>query len=332
MQQLTPIIQVLVHQSSSNEWSQHSLELLGDASTLARRIGAKTQAWIASPFPPDAAIENLANFGCDSVLRIHSPEPTAKLLAESLPEETKLIFLPGDALGEELAALLAGHLAATWIPDVLSLSVTRNGAIEITTVLAEGRLARSFRTEENKPTIVTLREGVAEVKKERPAAKSFFISDFISTKKQELPTKNLLEKIPADPKTQDITLARRIVAGGRGVQGRPGMQLMEQLGESLGASLAASRVAVDLGWAPYDRQVGQTGKSVKPDLYVACGISGASHHLAGMRESKHIIAINSDAKAPIHEVATLSLRANLHEVVPAIQNILQRRKENAGNT
>ena len=108
------------------------------------------------------------------------------------------------------------------------------------------------------------------------------------------------------------------------------MRRIASLAETLSASVAASRMAVDLGWAPPERQVGQTGKSVRPDLYVACGISGASHHLAGMRDSRHIVAINSDPDAPIHEVAHLSLYGDLHQVVPAIESAVARRKEAAG--
>jgi electron transfer flavoprotein alpha subunit len=131
--------------------------------------------------------------------------------------------------------------------------------------------------------------------------------------------------LPADPKTVDITFARRVVSAGRGAGGPEGVRLVADFAYALGASLGASRMIVDLGWAPPERQVGQTGKTVRPDLYVACGISGASHHLAGMRESKHIVAINPDRQAPIHEVAHLSLRGDLHQLIPAIQTALERR-------
>jgi electron transfer flavoprotein alpha subunit len=107
------------------------------------------------------------------------------------------------------------------------------------------------------------------------------------------------------------------------------VHLVAGLADALEASLGASRLAVDLGWAPAERQVGQTGRTVRPDLYLACGISGASHHLAGMRESKHIVAINPDAAAPIHEVAHLSLQGDLHQVIPAIRAALQRRSSQA---
>ncbi|MSU69343.1 MAG: electron transfer flavoprotein subunit alpha/FixB family protein [Opitutaceae bacterium] len=131
--------------------------------------------------------------------------------------------------------------------------------------------------------------------------------------------------ISADPKTIDLAIADRIVAAGRGVGGPDGIALAAKLAETLHASLGASRMAVDLGWVSPARQVGQTGRTVCPDLYVACGISGASHHLAGMRSSKHIIAINSDPKAPIHDVAHLSLPGDLHRVIPAVIAALQQR-------
>jgi electron transfer flavoprotein alpha subunit len=104
------------------------------------------------------------------------------------------------------------------------------------------------------------------------------------------------------------------------------MELVANLARDLDASPAASRMVVDLGWAAPERQVGQTGKTVRPDLYIACGISGASHHLAGMRDSKHVIAINTDADAPIHDIAHLSLCGDLHAVVPAIRKRLTRRR------
>ena len=103
------------------------------------------------------------------------------------------------------------------------------------------------------------------------------------------------------------------------------MQSVAELARALHASPAASRMAVDLGWAPPERQIGQTGQTVRPDLYVACGISGARHHLAGMIDSKHIVAINNDSTAPIHEVAHLSLPCDLQQLIPKIVALLAER-------
>ena len=136
----------------------------------------------------------------------------------------------------------------------------------------------------------------------------------------------VLEHIPCDPEKIDITEADRIVSAGKGAGSCKGVRLVQELARSLKASLAASRMAVDLGWVSFKRQVGQTGKTVKPKLYVACGISGASHHILGMRESQHIIAINSDQDAPIHQIAHASFKTDMHQLIPEILIQLKQRR------
>jgi electron transfer flavoprotein alpha subunit len=202
--------------------------------------------------------------------------------------------------------------------------VSRSGTIDVTAVEPGGKLSRSHRVQTSQPIVCTVRAGVAEVR-HVPDPPEAAIDD-IRVDLQDHARLTRVEKfLTADPATIDLRDAVRIVAGGRGTGGSKGMHLVAALAKALRASPAASRLAVDLGWAPRDRQVGQTGKIVQPDLYVACGISGASHHLAGMRDSRHIVAINSDPTAPIHEIAHLSLIGDLHRVVPAIQTNLRRR-------
>jgi electron transfer flavoprotein alpha subunit len=125
----------------------------------------------------------------------------------------------------------------------------------------------------------------------------------------------LEESLPADARTIDVRYANRLVSGGRGLGGKEGFDKLREFAQKIGASVAASRMAVDLGWIEYERQVGQTGKTVKPELYIACGISGASHHLAGISGVEHIVAINTDAEAPIFRSAHLGLVADLYEVL-----------------
>jgi electron transfer flavoprotein alpha subunit len=169
-----------------------------------------------------------------------------------------------------------------------------------------------------------MRPGVAEARRvDRPG--TLQVRE-IDVDLSDLPVLTAVERfLAADPRTVDLSFARRVVAAGRGTGGPDGVQLVAELADALGASLGASRLAVDLGWVPHERQVGQTGRTVRPDLYVACGISGASHHLAGMCDSKHIVAINPDCAAPIHDIAHLSLHGDLHRVVPAIHAALERR-------
>jgi electron transfer flavoprotein alpha subunit len=253
-----------------------------------------------------------------------SSEAVVAALGQWVSPDCRLILLPADARGEEVAALLAERLETDWIADALTLAVNRAHVLEINAVLPGGKLARTFRATADRPIVVTMRPGVPEAHKvDNPPPLEVRVIDVDLSAVPELTTVERF--LPADPRTVDLVFAQRIVSAGRGTGGPEGVRLVAELTDALGASLGASRLVVDLGWAPAERQVGQTGRTVRPDLYVACGISGASHHLAGMRDSKHIIAINPDAAAPIHEVAHLSLPGDLHQVIPAIQAALQRR-------
>jgi electron transfer flavoprotein alpha subunit len=326
------MIQVLATIGPNGKPTAVALELLGDASALARRWQGKVAVWLPTAAPVlDSTLEELVVHGADVIWLLQSErfaswssEAIAAALTSQLSSDCRVILLPGGARGEEVAALLAGQLEFGWLPDALTFAVTRTDVLEVTATLPGGKLARIHRPASSKPVIVTMRPGVAETRKrDRPAA--------MDVRKVELdlssvPSLTAVDKfLPADPRTIDLVFAERILSAGRGVGGPEGVAIVGKLAEALGASLGASRMVVDLGWAPHERQVGLTGRTVKPELYVACGISGASHHIAGMRESKHIVAINPDPKAPIHEVAHLSLPGDLQAVIPAIQMALARR-------
>jgi electron transfer flavoprotein alpha subunit len=313
-------------------WSLSALELLGDASALARRWDGRVGAWVltASNIPaPD--LSELAAHGCEVVWQLHnerfaswSSEAVAAALARHRPPGCRVVQLPAGARGEEVAALLAERLDTTWVPDALTMAVTRTGALEVTAAAHGGKLSRTYRPAADRPAVVTMREGVAEARRvDRPRPPEVRAVDVDLS---DVPVLTAVEEfLPADPRTVAISHARRVVSAGRGTGGPDGLRVVAGLADALGAALGASRLVVDLGWAPPERQVGQTGHTVRPDLYVACGISGASHHLAGMRESKHIVAINPDASAPIHEVAHLSLYGDLHRIIPAVHAALGRR-------
>jgi electron transfer flavoprotein alpha subunit len=128
--------------------------------------------------------------------------------------------------------------------------------------------------------------------------------------------------VPPDPSQADIRYVKKLIAGGRGLGGRQGFDTLRSIAGKLGAGVAASRMAVDLGWIESARQVGQTGKTVRPDLYLACGISGASHHLEGMSDSRHVVAINTDANAPLMRRAELAIQADLHQVLARLDELL----------
>lgn len=330
------VVQVLALTQNTSELTVHSRQLLGDGRRLAQGLKGELGAWLlrATPQQGDGEItRELAERGCRVVQRLMNPlfdnwssELVVAGLADALPSACRVILLPGTARGEEVAGLLSARLDAPWIPDALTMSVTRTGSIEVTAVERGGKLSRPYRVSDKRPIVLTMREDVAEAQP-RQTGDDASVFD-VEVDLSETNRKTRVERhLPADARTVDIVYARRIVAGGRGTGGPDGMEQVASLCEALDASLAASRMVVDLGWAPLERQVGQTGKTVRPDLYVACGISGASHHLAGMRDSRHIVAVNTDRKAPIHEIAHLSLYGDLHQVVPAIETVLTRRRK-----
>lgn len=325
------VAQVLVEFDARGKWTPHSLELMSDVRSAAGRLNGAAGGWVLTgPAQPIPTVRELAECGCRRLRHLKherfsswSSEAIAAALAFHLPAESRLVLLPGTARGEEVAALLAARLGTIWIADALTLSTNRAGVLEISAVLPGGKLSRSVRVPGDGAAVVTLRPGVAEV---RPGAVAAIEVDAIAVNLDGVPSLTRVEEfIAADSHTVDLTFADRIVAAGRGTGGPEGVALAARLADALGASLGGSRLAVDLGWIPPQRQVGQTGRTVAPDLYVACGISGASHHLVGMRQSKHIVAINSDPKAPIHDLAHLSLRADLHAIIPAIIAALQKR-------
>jgi electron transfer flavoprotein alpha subunit len=199
----------------------------------------------------------------------------------------------------------------------LQVGFDRDGRLVVTALSACGRYSREAALGPDETAVLTLKTGVAEA---MPAD-----SDRVGTVERISSVEigeeaiRVEREIPADPSEVDIRYAERIVAGGRGLGRADGFEQLARVAQILRAGVAASRVAVDLGWIDRERQVGQTGKTVAPALYLACGISGVSHHLAGMAEARHIVAINTDSDAPIFKAAHLGLVADLREVLSALE-------------
>ncbi len=262
------------------------------------------------------------------------PEPYADTISEALRAGGAEVFLlPLTGRTRELAAMVAVDLDTGVTVDAISLAVD-GGAVVATRPIYAGKLLTSEVARERRPQIITLR-GRAFPRPEPDASRQGPV-DVAAAKASPVATEVLGYK--AAEGGVSLTDAAVIVSGGRGVsnngltppaeitddkqkeiwKAHQGFELIRKLAASLGAAVGASRAAVDAGYIPYANQVGQTGKVVSPDLYIACGISGAIQHLAGMRTAKTIVAINKDAEAPIFKIARFGIVGDLFEVVPAL--------------
>ena len=236
------------------------------------------------------------------------------------PVRPRVVLASGGPDGREWAARLAVRRGWRLFSPALQARIDRDGRLAVTALSACGRYARNATLGPDEAAVLTLKPGVAEAMS--PDSDRTGAVERVDSPEVGGESIRVVREIPADPGRIDIRYADRIVAGGRGLGGADGFQRLARVAEALGAAVAASRVAVDLGWIDRERQVGQTGKTVAPALYLAFGISGASHHLAGIAEARHIVAINTDPNAPIFKAAHLGLIADLHEILSHLETQL----------
>jgi electron transfer flavoprotein alpha subunit len=236
-------------------------------------------------------------------------DAAARLIAEG---DYALVAFGDTPLLRELAGRLAVRLDLPVVASVLALR-RRDGALVASRPAMSGTRTANFAIRRF-PALLVVNPDATEA----PSATSPAVEVQSLTMLGGPSPFALLQEERLSPREMEVTEADVVVAGGRGVGGKEGFDQLTELAAVLGGSVGASRVAVDLGWVPYARQVGLTGKSVSPRLYIACGISGAIHHTLGMRESSFIVAINSDARAPIFKIANVSIVGDLNEVIPAL--------------
>lgn len=238
--------------------------------------------------------------------------------------EPSHLIISATAQGKDIAATLAGRFGVGLAQDCTELMV-ESGKLIATRPVYAGKAYAVVEFGEKYPHIASLRPNTASaVKVELPISGSI----------EEIPYPlngidykyKLREVVRKGTKTIELTEAEKIVSGGRGVKSPESFELIEKLAAALDAAIGASRSAVDAGWRPFEEQVGQTGKVVSPNLYIACGISGAVQHLAGMSTSKTIVAINKDPDAPIFQIADYGVVDDLFEVVPALIEDIEKNK------
>jgi electron transfer flavoprotein alpha subunit len=189
-----------------------------------------------------------------------------------------------------------------------------------------GNVMATIANRYSRPQMATVRPGVMEIR-QKPG-KGNVVEHKVVLSEDQIKTR-VLEVVKEKKKGGDLSEAKVIVAGGRGVGDAKGFDILRELADVMDGQVAGTRVTVEEGWIPAENQVGQTGRSVRPDIYIACGVSGAVQHRAGMMNSRYIIAINTDPRAPIFQVADWGIRADLHDVVPEMTRQLKDAKDKA---
>ncbi|MEU3061784.1 electron transfer flavoprotein subunit alpha/FixB family protein [Streptomyces subrutilus] len=301
-----------------------TLELL----TLARRIGEPVAVALGAGADATAAV--LAEHGAVKVLTADAPEFTEYLVVPKVDAlqaayeavSPAAVLVPSSAEGKEIAARLAVRIGSGIITDAVDLEADDKGPVATQAAFAASFTTKS-RVSKGTP-VITVKPNSAPVE----AAPAAGAVEALAVTFGALATgTRITGRTPRESTGRpELTEAAIVVSGGRGVNGAENFHIIEELADSLGAAVGASRAAVDAGWYPHSNQVGQTGKSVSPQLYIASGISGAIQHRAGMQTSKTIVAVNKDAEAPIFDLVDYGVVGDLFAVVPQLTEEIKVRK------
>jgi len=300
-----------------------SFELL----TAARALGEPSAVFLGAPGTSAAAIESLGKYGAEKVYVAESDDiagylvaPKAEVLAQLVSDKgPAALLVASTAEAKEVAARVAVKTGSGFLADAVELAADGTAT---QSVFGGGVIVKS-KVSAGTP-IITIRPNSTPPVEQAGAAAVETISVAISDgAKAAKITDHVVEAKGGRP---DLAEASIVVSGGRGVGSAENFSIIEALADSLGAAVGASRAATDAGWYPHQNQVGQTGRTVSPQLYIAAGISGAIQHRAGMQTSKTIVAINKDPEAPIFELADFGLVGDLNTVVPALTEEVIKRK------
>lgn len=305
-----------------------ALEAVGEARKLANQLGGQVWAALLGQGVEGAA-SGLIAAGADKVFLYDHPvlenfrdDPVTDLLANLIREEKpEIVLFPATTVGRSLAPRLAARLKVGLAADCIDLNL-EDGKLKAVRPVIGGNLLSEI-VYNRKPQMATLRPKAFS----KPEAQAVRTGEVVKKEFDPAGLKDrtrILDIVQEIIETVKLEEADIIVSGGRGLGGAEGFGILRDLAKVLGAAVGASRAAVDAGWMPYSHQVGQTGKTVTPKVYVACGISGAIQHLAGMQSANVIVAINKNPDAPIFQVATYGIVGDVFQVVPALTTELKR--------
>lgn len=319
---MSEVLVVIDH--ADGEVKKPTYELL----TIARRLGEPAAVFFGSPDQGDAVAEKVKSYGAAKVYVVDDAQIKGFLVApkaealQQLAEKTSpaAILLPSTFENKEVAGRLAIKLGSGLITDAVDVQAGEGGPVTTQSVFA-GNFTVQAKVTHGTP-IITVKPNAAAPEEAEGAGT---VESFAATVSDAARTAQIVATQPRQSTGRpELTEAAIVVSGGRGTGGN--FEPIEGFADSLGAAVGASRAAVDSGWMPHAFQVGQTGKTVSPQLYVASGISGAIQHRAGMQTSKTIVAVNKDAEAPIFELVDFGVVGDLHTVLPAATEQITARK------
>ena len=328
----------------NNKITRVAFELVGKASELAAKLNVKTAAVLLAE--NDIGAQELIDCGADKVylianglLKNYQTDLYAGIISKLIEKESPQIVLYGAThIGRDLAPRIAQRITTGLTADCTGLDIDADGLLLQTRPAFGGNIMAQIKCPEHKPQMSTVRPGIFKAKESQKPA----VSEGLETKSQseakpqskeakkgeivkvevDISEKDMLTKvmdiIKSAKKNVNLEESEIIISGGRGLCNPENFKVIEELASLIGAEVGASRAAVDAGWIPKDHQVGQTGKTVRPKLYIACGISGAIQHRAGMQNSDLIIAINKDPGAMIFSIADIGIVADLTKFLPTL--------------
>lgn len=329
-------------QQVDNKISGVALELLGKAKDLAKDLGQEDVTAVLLGSNVEGLCDELAQYGAtkvilvdDKELETYRTEPYAHALSSVINEfKPEIVLVGATAIGRDLGPCVSARVATGLTADCTVLEIgdfpinpipnqeQKHNQLLMTRPAFGGNTIATIACPDNRPQMATVRAGVMQKISPIAGAKAEIIKynpGFTPNNKYV----EIMEVVKAVTDSVDIMDAKVLVSGGRGVGSKENFKLLEDLADVFGGMVACSRAVTDAGWLPVDRQVGQTGKTVRPNIYFAIGISGAIQHVAGMEESDIIVAINKDEDAPIFDVADYGLVGDLNKIVPALTEALK---------
>ncbi|WP_409068472.1 electron transfer flavoprotein subunit alpha/FixB family protein [Clostridium sp. FAM 1755] len=306
------------------------IELLGEGRKIANDIGVELCA-ILLGHNVDNLADELIQFGADKVYYVNDPllekyttDGYAKVIVDAVNNiKPEIVLIGATHIGRDLAPRIASNLDTGLTADCTKLEVDpEDKKLKQTRPAFGGNIMATIICPDNRPQMSTVRPGVMEKAVRDENRKGKIIKLGTNLSKNDIRTE-VIEIVKSKKELVSLTDANFIVSGGLGLGNSDGFKLLKQLADRLDGVVGSSRAAVDAGWIENSHQVGQTGTTVKPTVYIACGISGAIQHLAGMQESDIIIAINKNESAPIFEVADYGIVGDLYDVVPKLLELLE---------